>query len=103
MSVILMLILASLTIAMVFLGCFIWAVRSGQFEDTCTPGMRILTEDEGIGPGRGNPVRSSALRLSGSEDSLKREFPTPHGGSLSLDPRASTFEPPKLTLNQTKT
>ena len=44
MSVILILILASLAVALVFLGCFIWAVRSGQFDDTVTPSMRILTE-----------------------------------------------------------
>jgi len=46
MSVILILILASLGIASTFLAGFIWAVRSGQFEDTVTPSMRILTEDE---------------------------------------------------------
>ncbi len=46
MSVILILILASLAVALVFLGGFIWAAKSGQFEDTCTPAMRILSEDE---------------------------------------------------------
>lgn len=46
MSVILILILASLAVALAFLGAFIWAVKSGQFEDTCTPAMRILSEDE---------------------------------------------------------
>ena len=46
MSVILILILASLAVALAFLGGFIWAVKSGQFEDTCTPAMRILSEDE---------------------------------------------------------
>ena len=46
MSVILILILASLGLATAFLGGFIWAVKSGQFEDTCTPSMRILTEEE---------------------------------------------------------
>ncbi len=45
MSVILILILASLTMALLFLGGFIWAVRSGQFEDTFTPSMRVLTDD----------------------------------------------------------
>lgn len=45
MSVILILILASLAVALGFLGCFIWAVRSGQFDDTVTPAMRILTDD----------------------------------------------------------
>ena len=46
MSVILILILASLAVALAFLAGFIWAVKSGQFEDTCTPAMRILSEDE---------------------------------------------------------
>ena len=46
MSVILILILASLAVAVAFLAGFIWAVKSGQFEDTCTPAMRILGEDE---------------------------------------------------------
>lgn len=46
MSVIVILILASLALAMLFLGAFVWAARSGQFEDTCTPAMRMLTDDE---------------------------------------------------------
>jgi len=50
MSVILILILASLVVAAAFLGAFIWAVKSGQFEDTCTPAMRILSEDEAPKP-----------------------------------------------------
>jgi cbb3-type cytochrome oxidase maturation protein len=45
MSVILILILASLAMALLFLSFFIWAVRSGQFEDTCTPSMRVLTDE----------------------------------------------------------
>ena len=50
MSVILILILASLAVALAFLAGFIWAVRSGQFEDTSTPAMRILSEDETAKP-----------------------------------------------------
>ena len=45
MDVIVILILASLGMALFFLGGFIWAVKSGQFDDTCTPSMRILAED----------------------------------------------------------
>ena len=45
MSVIVILILASLGFALVFLVGFIWAVKSGQFEDTHTPSLRILMED----------------------------------------------------------
>ena len=40
------LILASLTVAIGFLIAFLWAVRTGQFEDKFTPKMRILFEDK---------------------------------------------------------
>lgn len=46
MIVILILIPVSLVLAAGFLGAFFWAVRSGQYEDTCTPAMRILTDEE---------------------------------------------------------
>jgi len=35
----------SVVIAAVFLIAFIWAVRSGQYEDTGTPALRLLTEE----------------------------------------------------------
>ncbi len=44
MLVVFFLIFISLTLAVTFLAAFIWAVRSGQYEDTCTPSMRILTD-----------------------------------------------------------
>jgi cbb3-type cytochrome oxidase maturation protein len=46
MSVIIILILASLAVALLFLGAFIWSVRSGQYEDTLTPSMRILMDED---------------------------------------------------------
>ena len=42
MSVIVLLIVAGGTVAAGFLGAFLWAVRSGQFDDTCTPAIRML-------------------------------------------------------------
>lgn len=45
MSAILLLIPLSVVIAAGFLAAFIWSVRSGQYEDTCTPSMRVLTEE----------------------------------------------------------
>jgi cbb3-type cytochrome oxidase maturation protein len=45
MGVILLLILASLGVALVFLAAFIWAARTGQFEDTCTPSLRVLADE----------------------------------------------------------
>ena len=46
MLVVFLLIFVSLTLAVAFLAAFIWAVKSGQFEDTCTPSMRMLTDEE---------------------------------------------------------
>jgi cbb3-type cytochrome oxidase maturation protein len=71
MSVILILILASLAVALSFLAAFIWAVRSGQFEDTCTPAMRILSEDESGKPGL--PETIAATPVTGAVgEALKR-------------------------------
>ena len=46
MSVIFVLILVSMTVAGGFLGLFIWASRSGQFDDTVTPSMRMLFDNK---------------------------------------------------------
>ena len=45
MSVVIILIAASLGVALLFLASFVWAVRSGQYEDTLTPSLRVLAED----------------------------------------------------------
>ena len=41
------LVLASLFVAVGFLAAFLWAVRSGQYEDKYTPSIRMLTEEKG--------------------------------------------------------
>ena len=46
MFVIVLLIFLSLVLATGFLGAFIWAVNSGQYKDTYTPALRVLTEEE---------------------------------------------------------
>lgn len=46
MNILYLLIAASLFAALIFLGAFIWAVRSGQFEDDYSPSVRILFDDE---------------------------------------------------------
>jgi cbb3-type cytochrome oxidase maturation protein len=45
MTILLLLIGVSLGIATLFLTGFIWAVKSGQFDDTFTPSLRVLIED----------------------------------------------------------
>ncbi len=41
-----MLIGFSVCIALLFLGAFFWAARTKQYEDTYTPSVRILFDDE---------------------------------------------------------
>lgn len=46
MSVIYILIVVSISVAVVFLIAFIKAVRSGQYDDDYTPSVRMLFDDE---------------------------------------------------------
>lgn len=61
MKIILLLIGCSLVLAVGFLLAFIWSVKSGQIDDTTTPGYRILDED--------NRVDSSTNRLADESNS----------------------------------
>ena len=46
MIIIVFLIGISLCIAVFFLASYIWAVKSGQYDDTYSPGIRILFDDQ---------------------------------------------------------
>jgi cbb3-type cytochrome oxidase maturation protein len=46
MSVILLLLAASISVAGIFLFAFLWGVKSGQFEDDYSPASRILFDDK---------------------------------------------------------
>jgi cbb3-type cytochrome oxidase maturation protein len=48
MSVIYILIIISVIVAGFFLGLFIWASKSGQYDDTVTPSIRMLFEDRKV-------------------------------------------------------
>jgi cbb3-type cytochrome oxidase maturation protein len=45
MSAIFALIIISLLVATGFLIAFIWAIKSGQFDDNVTPSIRMLWDD----------------------------------------------------------
>ena len=71
MNIIFLLILVSLVIAIGFLAAFIWAVKSGQYEDDYTPSVRMLFEDK--------PSSNSAVRPSiddSQRSSKKTKFHT---------------------------
>jgi cbb3-type cytochrome oxidase maturation protein len=46
MSVIIILIIIGVVVASGFLAAFLWAVRSGQYDDTVSPSVRMLYENK---------------------------------------------------------
>ncbi|MFC5048088.1 cbb3-type cytochrome oxidase assembly protein CcoS [Aquimarina hainanensis] len=52
MSVIYILLTISIIVAIVFFVAFIVSVRNGQFDDTYTPSIRMLFDDELVGEGK---------------------------------------------------
>jgi len=46
MSVIYVLLAISITVAVIFFLAFVFSVKSGQYDDTYTPSVRMLFEDE---------------------------------------------------------
>lgn len=46
MSIIYMLLAISVFVALIFFAAFIFSVKSGQYDDTYTPSVRMLFDDE---------------------------------------------------------
>lgn len=46
MSVIIVLIIIGVVVASGFLAAFLWAVRSGQYDDTISPSVRMLFDEK---------------------------------------------------------
>lgn len=84
MSVLFLLMMASLLVALLFLGAFLWSVRSGQFDDTGTPPLRMLSEDGQIKKAAGGFDRnivppSGALTPPLSPGEREKPTPSPTG------------------------
>lgn len=63
MSAIFFLIPLSIIFAVAFLCAFIWSVRSGQYEDTTTPSMRLLLDEKTAAKPDSNPETSPKPKL----------------------------------------
>ena len=50
MSVIILLIAAGVLVAGGFLAAFVWAVRTGQVDDTTSPAVRVLLDEPPVAP-----------------------------------------------------
>ena len=45
MNVLVVLLIASVSVALIFLGAFLWSVKDRQFDDDYSPPRRILFDD----------------------------------------------------------
>lgn len=59
MNIIYMLLGISVLVALVFFVAFIYSVRSGQYDDTYTPSVRMLFEDELVKEGTSTKAKIS--------------------------------------------
>lgn len=55
MSVIYLLLGISVAVALAFFVIFVISVRKGQYDDTYTPSVRMLFDDELVSPGEADP------------------------------------------------
>lgn len=60
MEIIFVLIAISLVVAGGFLAAFIWAVKSGQYDDDYTPAIRILFDDKPVREDAGSALESES-------------------------------------------
>ena len=79
MDVVFVLLPLSLLIAAIGVAAFVWAVRSGQFEDLETPAVRILFDDEPAPSGAGRSEGGAAPRET---DGLAHEDEHEHDDGL---------------------
>lgn len=57
MSAILILLIASITVAGLFLAAFIWSVKNGQYDDDFSPPRRMLFDDNPTPPQENSPIK----------------------------------------------
>jgi len=65
MSVIVILIIIGIIVAGGFLASFIWAVKSGQYDDTYSPAVRMLFDDS-------KPTENDPINIDSDENSKSK-------------------------------
>lgn len=67
MTIIYMLLAISVFVALIFFALFIFSVKKGQYDDTYTPSVRMLFEDELVKEDTSNKKNSSKEKITKSE------------------------------------
>jgi len=67
MTIIYMLLAISVFVALIFFALFIFSVKKGQYDDTYTPSVRMLFEDELVKEGASNKANTSKKTITNPE------------------------------------
>ena len=69
MSVIYMLLTISIIVAVIFFAAFIFSVKRGQYDDSYTPSVRMLFEDELVkNEPKKDPESNKSIQLNKSQN-----------------------------------
>jgi cbb3-type cytochrome oxidase maturation protein len=90
MEVVFILLPVALLVAAIMLALFIWAVRSGQFDDLETPAVRILFDDH-------PRSRTSEGASSSSQGAAGSESSRDSGGGNKQEEQGEKAEVPPLS------
>lgn len=63
MGIIYIMLVVSLLVALFFLGSFLWAIKTGQYEDDYTPSVRILFDDDLISNNNQNKNQHGSTKI----------------------------------------
>ena len=63
MGVLYVLLTISLVVAVIFFIAFIFSVKSGQYDDSYTPSIRMLFEDELVKPNENDSTESDKKQI----------------------------------------
>lgn len=64
MTIIYMLLAVSVLVAVIFFVSFIYSVKSGQYDDTYTPSVRMLFDDELVKEDTSKKINKTSKELS---------------------------------------
>lgn len=64
MTIIYMLLAVSVLVAVIFFVAFIYSVKSGQYDDTYTPSVRMLFDDELVKEDTSKKINKTSKELS---------------------------------------
>lgn len=67
MNIIYMLLAISVFVALIFFVLFIFSVKKGQYDDTYTPSVRMLFEDELVKEGTLNKTEIPKVKITNPE------------------------------------